>query len=113
MGIIGKGRIVTEERVEYCGARVLWHVVLFVDEALNLEREVGRSMDAFHANAIKARWEKETCATFEPAPIKYSATGQRSVRVYKKPMGRDPKAAKRGAPESRMMKGKVSDGDSV
>ena len=101
MGVVGRGRIVTEERVEICGVRVLWHVVMFVDDAVGYEREVGRSIDRPHANAIKARWEKETCAKFGNAPVKYSANGINGSRNHKKATGRDPRAA------SPMMKGKV------
>lgn len=97
MGVVGRGHIVTEERVEYCGVRVVWHVVMFTDDALRdgtREREVGRSMDASHADAIKARWEKETCAKFADAPVKYTANGVNGSKTRKKPAGRDPRASR-------------------
>lgn len=93
MGFVGSGRIITEERVELCGATTLWHVVLFVDDAVGYEREVGRSVDFSYASAIKARWEKETLAIFGDAPIKNSATGLNSRR--KKPGGRDAETSPR------------------
>jgi len=102
MGIVGRGRIVTEERVELCGVRVVWHVLVFKDEALGRAREVGRSMDRAHAKAMKARWEKVTCQMFNPAPVKYSGSGMNGARRRKMPGGHDPQAA------ARMMKAKVS-----
>lgn len=90
MGFIGKGRIVSERRVEPCGAPATWHVVLFMDDSAGRERAVGASIDMGYALAIKARWEKETLAVFDPAPVKYSETGQ---RTRKKPTGRDPRAS--------------------
>jgi hypothetical protein len=87
MGFVGRGRIITEERVELCGAVTLWHVVLFMDDAVGYEREVGRSVNFAYADAIKARWEKVTCAVLGEAPIKNSATGLNARR--KKPGGRD------------------------
>ncbi len=89
MGFVGRGRIITEERVEPCGVATLWHVVLFADDAVGCEREVGRSIDFAYADAIKARWEKETCAVFGDAPIKHSETGMNAARNRKKPQGRD------------------------
>jgi hypothetical protein len=87
VSFVGRGRIVTEERVEFCGTRVLWYVVLFTDDAVGRERAAGRSVDLSYANAIKARWEKETCIELDAAPVKYSATGLNAAR--KKPKGRD------------------------
>jgi hypothetical protein len=106
VGFVGKGRIVKEERVESCGAHVLWYAVLFMDDVTNREREAGRSVNFSYAKAIKARWEKETCTKFNDAPVKYSVNG---ARRRKKPQGQDP----RGTPDSRMMKTKVSNTDSV
>jgi len=95
VGFVGRGRIITEERVEFCGTRVVWYVVLFMDDAVGRERPAGSSVDLSYANAIKARWEKETCAVFGDAPIKNSATGMNSAQSRKnrkKPVGRDAQA---------------------
>jgi hypothetical protein len=104
VGFVGKGRIVTEERVELCGVRVTWYVVLFMDDVVGRERAAGSSIDLSYANAIKVRWERETCAVFGDAPVKYATTGPRAgARTCKKPVGHDPKATKK----------KISNTDSV
>jgi len=80
--------------MEACGVSVTWHVVFFMDDAEGCERAVGRSLDLSHAQAIKARWERETCAMLAPAPIKHSTTGLHASANRKKPAGRDPSAKK-------------------
>jgi hypothetical protein len=92
VSLVGKGRIVTDERVEPSGARTTWHVVLFTDDSTQRELEVGRSLHHRHACAIKTRWEAVTCV-MGIAPKKYSPTGLRGSKH--KPSGRDPLACSR------------------
>ena len=87
MSLIGKGRVFSETRVDrHCGARTLWHVVVFVDEFDGKEREVGRFVDESQALAVRARWAKETCVT-TLAPIKFTYANKIAKETSSGPRG--------------------------
>lgn len=86
MSLIGKGRVFSEMRIDHCGARTLWHVVMFVDDFDQKEREVGRFIDESQALAVQKRWAKETCIS-TLAPLKFTYANKVARETTSGPRG--------------------------